>query len=222
MEIRTIRTGPADIAAVRRYMGYYHVSGWEKQPGDVFDYNGKPVYADTDELIGQAVKLTEGILGDKVLYAVYPLEMTGNRMKFAGSELVSGNLAARLAGCGEIVLFAATSGFSLDRLIEKYKRTKPSLAYALSMVGTEHTEALCEGFCSLLSEELRSSGKELTLRYSPGYGDLPLDVQPVLFRELDLTRRLGITLNESMLMTPVKSVTAIAGIRRIGCNEPGM
>lgn len=195
-------------------MGYYHVSGWKKQPGDVFDYNGEPIYPDITELIRRAVKLTEGILADQVLFSVYPLELSGNVIRFGNAELVSADLSARLSGCEELLLFATTSGFGLDRLIEKYKRTEPSLSYAISMVGTEHTEALCDGFCRSFGEEQKVLGKELTLRYSPGYGDLSLSVQPVLFRELDITRRLGITLNESMLMTPVKSVTAIAGIRR--------
>lgn len=216
MEIRTIRTGPADLAEIRRYMGYYHVSGWEKQPGDVFDLNGNPVYADTDRLIGRALLLTEGILENRVLYSVFPISICREQIRFGNSVFRSKDLAARLAGCEEMVLFTATSGFALDRLIEKYKRLEPSVAYALSMVGTEHTEALLDGFCTLFGEELKEEKKELTLRYSPGYGDLPLNVQPLIFSELDITRKLGITLNDSMLMTPVKSVTAIAGIRKNG------
>jgi len=182
----------------------------------VFDLNGNPVYADTDQLIGRALRLTEGILDNRVLSGIYPICICGEQIRFGNSTFCSGDLASRLEGCEEMVLFTATSGFALDRLIEKYKRLEPSMAYALSMVGTEHTEALLDGFCTLFGEELKEEKKELTLRYSPGYGDLLLNVQPLIFSELDITRKLGITLNDSMLMTPVKSVTAIAGIRKMG------
>ncbi|MBR3258643.1 MAG: vitamin B12 dependent methionine synthase, partial [Eggerthellaceae bacterium] len=47
----------------------------------------------------------------------------------------------------------------------------------------------------------------------PGYGDLPLEVQPDLLGLLDASRRLGITLSDSLLMSPTKSVTAIVGLR---------
>ena len=58
----------------------------------------------------------------------------------------------------------------------------------------------------------RSRGLVPTRRYSPGYGDLPLSVQPALLDALDAGRRLGVTLTESLLMVPMKSVTAVVGI----------
>ena len=49
-------------------------------------------------------------------------------------------------------------------------------------------------------------------RFSPGYGDLSLEMQRDIFRVLDCPRKIGLTLNESLLMSPSKSVTAIIGI----------
>lgn len=49
-------------------------------------------------------------------------------------------------------------------------------------------------------------------RFSAGYGDLPLEVQKDIFRVLDCPRKIGLTLNDSLLMSPTKSVTAIVGI----------
>ena len=65
--------------------------------------------------------------------------------------------------------------------------------------------------------EIAEAAKEgffLTPRFSPGYGDLPLEVQKDVFRILECGVRIGISLNESLLMTPSKSVTAIFGLRR--------
>ena len=58
----------------------------------------------------------------------------------------------------------------------------------------------------------RRAGLYCNYRFSPGYGDLPLSVQPTVLAALDAQRRLGITLSSSLLMTPTKSVTAIIGM----------
>ena len=74
--------------------------------------------------------------------------------------------------------------------------------------------AYVEAGCNAAEREIAAKlpGKYLTDRFSPGYGDLPLDVQGALLALTDAPRRLGITLNESNLMNPVKSVTAVIGL----------
>lgn len=52
----------------------------------------------------------------------------------------------------------------------------------------------------------------MTWRFSPGYGDLPLETQRELVRVLDTHRKIGVSLTGSCLMMPSKSVTAILGI----------
>lgn len=214
MRIETIPTGPADRNEIRRYMGYYRLPGAADQPGKSFEMDPEHGYADTEALISRALFLSDGVLENTVLSERYPLKMEGQEIAFGECRFGSKDLAKRLEDCVEVVLFAATSGFPLDRLIEKYKRTEPATAYVLSMVGTEHTEALCNQFCRQLEREAGQESLEPVLRYSPGYGDLPLTVQKDIFRQLDITKRIGVTLNESMLMTPVKTVTAIVGLRR--------
>ena len=53
----------------------------------------------------------------------------------------------------------------------------------------------------------------LVSRYSPGYGDLPLETQTAVFKALDCERTIGVTLTESLLMRPSKSVTAVIGMK---------
>ena len=59
---------------------------------------------------------------------------------------------------------------------------------------------------------MKNEGLFTRPRFSPGYGDLPLDVQSPLLALTDATRRLGVTLSESNLMNPLKSVTAVIGL----------
>ena len=63
-----------------------------------------------------------------------------------------------------------------------------------------------------MEREVAEEGCHLTWRYSPGYGDLPLEAQRELVRALDTHRKIGVSLTESCLMMPSKSVTAILGI----------
>lgn len=139
----------------------------------------------------------------KVCYGTFPVTIEGAFCDFGAFQIRSESLAKNLAGCREAVLFAATVGVELDRLIARYSRIAPSKALLFQAIGAERVEALCDAFC----QELGATKP----RFSPGYGDLPLAVQSQLFAVLDCGRRIGLTLNDSLLMSPSKSVTAFVG-----------
>ncbi len=121
-------------------------------------------------------------------------------------------LAKCLYGSDEIIIFAATIGFEIDRYIAKYQRFSPAKALLMQAYGAERIECLCDVFCKEIKEEVAKEGLSCTPRFSPGYGDLSLEVQKEFFQLLDCQRQIGITLNDSLLMTPSKSVTAIFGL----------
>ena len=76
--------------------------------------------------------------------------------------------------------------------------------------GSAWVEAGCDEAEGELSERL--PGRFLTDRFSPGYGDLPLSLQPTLCGALDTQRTLGLYVTDSCLLNPGKSVTAIVGV----------
>ena len=79
----------------------------------------------------------------------------------------------------------------------------------MQAIGAERIEALCDAFCDDMEKEM---GVSLRPRFSPGYGDLPLSVQKDIISLLEAPKRIGLSLNDSLLMSPTKSVTAFAGI----------
>ena len=81
----------------------------------------------------------------------------------------------------------------------------------MSAIGSQQVEGACDRLCDLLAAEYPE--KQLVTRYSPGYGDLPLEIQKDVFRALDCERSIGVTLTESLLMQPSKSVTAVIGMK---------
>ncbi len=126
---------------------------------------------------------------------------------FAKTESVS--LRRFLAGTRSIVLFAVTAGTEMDRLIHRAALRSPLKGLLMHAVGAERVEGACDDFCADPCWKL--PGERYRGRFSPGYGDLPLSLQREVFAALDCGRRLGIDLNpETLLMTPSKSVTAIA------------
>ena len=124
----------------------------------------------------------------------------------------SQGLARNLCGCNKLVLFAATIGLAPDRLIAKYGRLSPVKALCMQAIGAERIESLCDMFCAELAEAYATEGLSLRPRFSPGYGDLPLEAQELVFKALDCHRKIGLSLNDSLLMSPSKSVTAIVGL----------
>ena len=163
----------------------------------------------TASLLEACLQEVQDQLTYQVCYRVLPLTTEGALCNFGAFKLHSQNLAANLKGCKEALLFAATVGVGIDRLIAKYGRLSPAKALMLQAIGAQQIEALCDLFCKDLAQELQVTLKP---RFSPGYGDLPLSAQRDILALLDCGKRIGLTLNDSLLLSPTKSVTAFAGI----------
>lgn len=182
--------------------------------GEVLRYAGcrRPGPADRELLESCLSELGDRLRG-RVCWDVFPVTVLGEGGVDLGfARTGSRDLGRRLAGCRECVVFAATVGLEMDRLIARYGGVSPSRSLFFQAIGAERIEALCGSFCVQAAAELRLRGRGVTPRFSPGYGDLPLELQREIFRVLDCSRRIGLTLNESLLMSPSKSVTAVFGI----------
>ncbi len=145
----------------------------------------------------------------KVCYRELAIKTDDDICDFEVFCVQSEKLAHTLCDCERVILFAATVGVGIDRLITKHSRLSPSKALMLQAIGAERIEALCNTFCTDIKREYNS---ELKPRFSPGYGDLPLSVQKDIFAVLDCEKRIGLTLNSSLVMSPTKSVTAFVGL----------
>ncbi|MBE6577454.1 MAG: Vitamin B12 dependent methionine synthase activation subunit [Ruminococcaceae bacterium] len=153
-----------------------------------------------------------GKLTYKVCYCELPVRQIGSDVEFSFARIHSASLAKNLTGCESVILFSATVGSQLDRAIAKYSSVSPTKALLLQAIGAERIESLCEAFCSDIKKEKRAQGYQMRPRFSAGYGDVALSLQKDIFAVLDCHKRIGLTLNESMLMSPSKSVTAFIGI----------
>ena len=121
-----------------------------------------------------------------------------------------GRTAGRMfADCTNAAVLVCTLGAEFDRWMKQLSLRDMARAVMLDALGSAYVESACDTAEDAI--RARFPGKHLTDRFSPGYGDLPLAVQPTLLT-LAGANRIGVTLTDSMLMNPQKSVTAIVGI----------
>lgn len=171
---------------------------------EILRYAGvKQSTPELEALMHECLALTEGKLRGRVCWAEYGISISGGVLDLGFAKVDSHSLMRNLDGCQRIVLFASTVGLEMDRLIARQARLSPARAHMLEAIGTERIESLCDLFCAEI-ENARP-------RFSPGYGDLPLGLQREIFAALDCPKHIGVSLSESLLMTPRKSVTAIVG-----------
>lgn len=190
------------------YTKNYEVDNVNKR--EVLRYMGcKNSDNETDRLLDDCLNELAGKLKYKTVYGIFDVNITGEECSFLRFSVKSKDLAKNLDGCKRVIIFAATVGFEIDRLISKYSQISPSKALMFQAIGAERIEALCDLLCSDVSNQL---GVRLKNRFSAGYGDLPLFSQNDIFRVLDCTKKIGVSLNNSLLMSPTKSVTAFVGI----------
>lgn len=177
---------------------------------EIFRYAGaKELDGSLSALLEDCLKEAEGLIDYRVCYRELTVTVKGGVCDFGIFKTESQKLAKNLSGCQKAVLFAATLGVGIDRLITKYSTLSPAKALIFQAIGAERIEALCDTFCQDLILE---GGLTLKPRFSPGYGDLSLDTQKEIFKLLDCSRKIGLTLNGSLLMSPTKSVTAFVGV----------
>lgn len=166
------------------------------------------------ELLEQCLAECADCFSYNVCYTELPVDFDGEFTHFGGIKTPSKSLKTVLGGCERVIVFAATVGIGIDRLIKKYSIVSSSKAVMFQAIGAERIECLCDAFCDDMKNEFAAKGFELKPRFSAGYGDFPLEFQKEIFALLDDGRRIGLCLNSGLLMSPTKSVTAVIGIKR--------
>lgn len=127
-------------------------------------------------------------------------------------RLDSSDIQKHLEGCTGFVLLGVTLGAGVDALLRRLSVTdlaQAAVTDALASVLAERMAAQMESAARLKMEQ---ENLYCTGRYSPGYGDWPLEAQAALCRLLDSQRRFGAGCSSTFLLTPRKTVTALMGV----------
>ncbi len=149
------------------------------------------------------------VINYKYAYKKVMVDLSENNYVNLGfCSVKSKNLYKNLQGCNSAIILAVTAGIGVDRLLGRLNMLSQSKHFITDALSS----AAVESFCDYVNQAIDDK-YETKPRFSPGYGDLPLEIQPDILKLLSADKTLGITLNNSLLMTPVKSITAIIGVQ---------
>ena len=126
--------------------------------------------------------------------------------------LRGGDVMKHLEGCPQALLLAVTLGPAVDAQIRRAGVGDIAAGVASDALGSALAAQAAEAAEAALRQWAAKEGKYLTGRFSPGYGDWDIAVQPLVANALDTVRRAGLCVTDTNLMTPRKSVTAILGV----------
>ena len=152
------------------------------------------------------------VLRPTAYWQLVPIEGAYPSYRVGSLELTSAKLWETLRGCRHAFLFCATLGAGVDALLRRCGHRSAADLVMVQAVSTALIETYCDECQEKMLQEPAVCGESLRMRFSPGYGDLSLEVQRPLLTVLDASRRAGITLLDSLLMVPSKSVSAIIGV----------
>ncbi len=182
---------------VARYLGYANRTVPEEQ---------------IKKLIHECCGQMHSLITPKCVYEEFELTLKdGNTISFGGIEFQSADLCRNLKNCSSVVLFAATIGAGVDHLIRRMQAQDSVKAAIMQSVGAMFIESFCDRFNSMIKDKALEKGQKTHPRYSPGFGDVPLSMQKTFFSLLQCSK-IGLTLMDTLIMSPEKSVTAFIGI----------
>ena len=194
---------PRDYSETARYLGYQKLNVPDEQISKMIESG--------------AAELFE-LINPQAVYEQFPLQVEYNeeqgsgKVCFSDVTILSKDLARNLNGCTKVVLFAATLGPQCDQLIRRTQIKDSAKAAVLQATGAMYIEKCVDLLNGKIKQEMEALGNQVRPRFSPGYGDVSLEVQKDFFRLLPC-QRIGLTLMDTLIMSPEKSVTAFIGIK---------
>lgn len=130
-------------------------------------------------------------------------------MDIADIKVQGFSLKKHLEGCHKVIVMALTLGAGTDSLIRKLQVTD----MAKAVMADSGASVLVECLCDKYEEHIKAATDGYkTGRFSPGYGDCPLEMQKSVISYVDGQRKIGLNVTANFLMIPRKSVTAIIGV----------
>ncbi len=181
----------------------------------------------TSSLIYDCVPQLMQAASFKYIALELPVQIEGETVSFPGLTILSRALARHIAGCESALLFAATLGAGIDRLMQEFAASDLPAAAALQACAASLLESAVDEAQAEYEKPFAARTLYFKPRFSPGYGDFSLEHQPDILRMLDAQKRIGLFCTKNNMLTPTKSITAVIGISdrpggiKAGCAPEG-
>lgn len=166
-------------------------------------------------LIEDSFRELEDSAAARSVYRIFELSAEEtDELRIGCMNIKSRSLGKNMKGCCEAAVLGATLGSRVDLLIKRYSVTDMAKAVVLQACAAAMLEEYLDQEQDRIAERLLCEGKYLRPRFSPGYGDFSIGHQKEILTMLDSAKKIGLSMTDSCMLTPTKSVTAVIGISR--------
>ena len=172
---------------------------------------------EVDAIIDECLEELEQLSEPKASLFVSPITWESpSSFSIGNLNIYSETLGKNLADCKSAVLVGATLSASVDLLLHRYSKLAITKSILMQATAAAYIEAYLNAIEDVLKSELNPEGYTLRPRFSPGFGDFGTEYQEDFLEAVNAKRYLGVSLaNDSAMMTPSKSVTAVMGICKL-------
>ncbi|SFT87041.1 Vitamin B12 dependent methionine synthase, activation domain [Selenomonas sp. GACV-9] len=155
------------------------------------------------------------------IWQVYDYDCQKQEIKADPPCIIEGSkIGAHLAGCDKVILLAATVGDEIEETVtQRFANGEYSSSVLLDAAATTAVEQIANSIEKAIKTKAAAKGYGMRWRFSPGYGDWPIEQQPELIR-LSHAADIGISLSSAMMLLPRKSITAIIGLYKEDKSKP--
>ena len=179
------------------------------------EYKGQDIDNNLVEIIEECRNIAKDRINPRYTFRVYSIKQKYKGIiELEGTNLIleSNDLYEILKDCNECILMAATLGINIEKDIKKYSCTELTKGIIIDSCATTAIEEVCDRVQNEIENNILKNGQYLTFRYSPGYGDLSIEKNTEILTILNGQKEIGLTITNSGIMIPRKSVIAIIGI----------
>lgn len=182
-------------------------------------YKDQDIGDNLSEKIKQCIKKTREIINPRFIFRKYKIKKlklsdVKSEVYLEGANLTlkSNDIHNLLLECDECILMSATLGLEVEREIRKLTYTDLTKGIIIDACATTAIEEVCDIVQDNIAKKLLKEDKYITYRYSPGYGDLPIEKNVNINNLLNSQKEIGLTVTNSGIMIPRKSVVALIGV----------
>lgn len=176
-------------------------------------YGSHAVDDQTHSLIQDVFSELDQIAEKRIVYRIFDIDRAADDyIKIEQAEIKSRSLGRNLKGCKKVLVLGATLGTGVDLLMKRYSCTQMAKALVMQACAATVMEEFLDEWQEEKKAELEGKGWSLRPRFSPGYGDFSLEHQKEILRMLETAKRIGLTITDSDMLSPTKSVTAVIGL----------
>jgi hypothetical protein len=180
-------------------------------------YKNQKVDKNIINLIEECSQEVIGISKKNVVYEIFNIQRKNEEVFLLGSTLVlkDTDITNHLIGSKKCLIMAATLGIKVDSKIAYYSKFNITKGLIMDACATAAIESLCDEFQVQIKESALVDNLNITNRYSPGYGNFSIENQRNILNILNAYKKIGLSVTESSIMLPRKSVTALIGLGEI-------